>query len=67
MVIYWLRPGVCNHNTEHMWSSKPSGFFDQAVEYAGRVVSSIFVLVLGSLLCRFDRFNSEDNGIECRM
>jgi len=47
MVIYWLLVLVFVIITLNVVGLKTSGFLDQAVEYAGRVVLSIFVLVLG--------------------
>ena len=47
MVIYWLLVLVFVIITLSVVGLRTSGFLDQAVEYAGRVVLSIFVLVLG--------------------
>ena len=47
MVVYWLLVLVFVIITLNVVGLKTSGFLDQAVEYAGRVVLSIFVLVLG--------------------
>ena len=47
MVIYWLLVLVFVIITLNVCGLKTSGFLDQAVEYAGKVVLSIFVLVLG--------------------
>lgn len=47
MVIYWLLVLVFVIITLNVVGLQTSGFLDQAVEYAGRVVLSIFVLVLG--------------------
>jgi len=47
MVVYWLFVLVFVIITLNVVGLKTSGFLDQAVEYAGRVLISIFVLVLG--------------------
>lgn len=47
MVIYWLLVLVFVIITLNVVGLQTSGFLDQAVEYAGKVVLSIFVLVLG--------------------
>ena len=47
MVIYWLLVLVFVIITLNVVGLKTAGLLDQAVEYAGRVVLSIFVLVLG--------------------
>jgi len=47
MVVYWLLVLVFVIITLNLAGLKTAGFLDQAVEYAGKVVLSIFVLVLG--------------------
>jgi len=47
MVVYWLLVLVFVIITLNVVGLRTAGFLDQAVEYAGRVVLSIFVLVLG--------------------
>lgn len=47
MVVYWLFVLVFVIITLNVVGLQTSGFLDQAVEYAGRVVLSVFVLVLG--------------------
>lgn len=47
MVIYWLLILVVAIITLTTAGLPPTGYFDKAVEYAGTVVLSIFVLVLG--------------------
>lgn len=47
MVVYWLFVLVFVIITLNVVGLRTAGFLDQAVEYAGRVLISIFVLVLG--------------------
>lgn len=47
MVVYWLFVLVFVIITLNVVGLRTSGFLDQAVEYAGKVLISIFVLVLG--------------------